>query len=64
MLHVMLQVIKPVNPSIELTVTLESSSINFTIIIEWGEIRGNNDCFLYLKYYAKFSFFIYLILSS
>lgn len=40
----MLHVIKPVNLSIEFTVTLESSRINFTFIIEWYEIRGNNDC--------------------
>lgn len=56
----MLHVIKPVNLSIEFT--LESSRINFTFIIEWYEIRGNSDCLFYLKYYAKFNFFI--ILSS
>jgi len=53
----MLYVIKQVYSSVESILTLELSRINFTIIIEWDEVIGSSECTL--KYYIKFTFFMY-----
>lgn len=60
----MFHLIKLVNPSVELTVTLESNRINVTIIVDEGEIRGNSDCLLYLKYLLNLAFSFISFLSS
>ena len=39
-----LYVIKQVYSSVESILTLEASRINFTIIIEWGEVIGSSEC--------------------
>lgn len=53
----MLYVIKQVYSSVESILTLEASRINFTIIVDWGEVIGSRECTL--KDYVKFSFFMY-----
>lgn len=53
----MLYVIKQVYSSVESVLTLELSRINFMIIIEWDEVIGSSECTL--KYYIKFTFFMY-----